>query len=415
LLEKEFLATHRKGTGMAARFRYIVIGRGMMGAAAARHLSEWTDGIALIGPGEPADYSRHEGVFASHYDEARITRTIDPDPVWARLANRSIARYGEIATASGIDFYHEAGCLLVGPKRTAGPGAGPSYVGSVVEAAGRLGVSTEILSDDELAARFAGFSFPKGSEGVWEPKNAGHINPRRLVKAQTLLAERQGVAIIPETVSSVRQDSDCVTVVTAEGQSYSAEKVLVAAGGFSINENLLGARLDLEVYARTVAFFEVDEQAMDIWGRVPSLIWKWNEEQDGIYLLPPVRYPDGRFYLKIGGDPDDLLLPTEPEIRAWFRSGGRESTRARLTEVMTGLMPDLDLSRASMAACVTSFTPTGYPAIAMSRSDRIGILTGGCGAAAKSSDEIGRLGAELIFRGAIDDPDYGTDFRADYL
>ncbi|CDN48362.1 Sarcosine oxidase [Neorhizobium galegae bv. orientalis] len=382
-----------------------------MGAAAARYLSKWTDGIALVGPGEPADYGRHEGVFASHYDEARITRTIDPDPVWARLANRSIERYGEIARESGLDFYSQSCCLLVGPKR----GDGPSYVANVLDAADKLGVATETLSDADLAGRFGFFSFPKESEGVWEPRNAGHINPRRLVKAQALIAERQGTAIIPETVSSVRQDGDQVTVTTSEGNSYFAEKVLVAAGGFSINENLLPRRLDLNVYARTVAFFEVDEAAMDVWGRVPSLIWKWREGEDGIYLLPPVRYPDGKIYLKIGGDPDDLLLPTEPDIRAWFRSGGRESTRARLAEIMTRLMPDLDLSRSSMAACVTSFTPTGYPAIAMTDADRIGILSGGCGAAAKSSDEIGRLGAELIFHGQIRDDTYSTDFRADYL
>jgi sarcosine oxidase len=396
---------------MTKRFKYIVIGRGMMGAAAARHLSKWTDGIALVGPGEPADHGRHQGVFASHYDEARITRTIDPDPVWARLANRSIERYDEIARDSGIDFYSESGCLLVGPKR----GDGPSYVANILDAAGKLGVATETLADADLAGRFGFFSFPGGSEGVWEPKNAGHINPRRLVQAQALLAERQGTAIIPETVVSVRQEGDTVTVTTAEGNSHSADKVLVAAGGFSINENLLGARLDLNVYARTVAFFEVDEVAMEIWGRVPSLIWKWREGEDGIYLLPPVRYPDGKLYLKIGGDPDDLLLPTEPDIRAWFRSGGRESTRARLAEIMTRLMPQLDLSRSSMAACVTSFTPTGYPAIAMTGADRIGILSGGCGAAAKSSDEIGRLGAELIFHGQIRDDTYSTDFRADYL
>jgi len=396
---------------MATQFGYIVIGRGMMGAAAARYLSKWTDGVALIGPGEPADHARHDGVFASHYDEARITRTIDPDPVWARLANRSIARYGEIAAESGIDFYSESGCLLVGPEQA----GGPSYVGDILDAAGKLGVATETLADAGLASRFPFFSFPRGSEGVWEPKNAGHINPRRLVKAQALLAERQGTAIIPETVSSVRQEGDLVTVTTVEGNRYSGEKVLVAAGGFSINENLLPCRLDLNVYARTVAFFEVDEAVMDIWGRVPSLIWKWREGEDGIYLLPPVRYPDGKIYLKIGGDPDDLLLPTEPEIRAWFRTGGRQSTKRRLTEVMTRLMPELDLSRSSMAACVTSFTPTGYPAIAMTEADRIGILSGGCGAAAKSSDEIGRLGAELIFHGKIVDDAYSTDFRADYL
>ncbi|WP_105370074.1 FAD-dependent oxidoreductase [Neorhizobium huautlense] len=396
---------------MSERFKYIVVGKGMMGAAAARYLSKWTDGVALIGPGEPADYGRHEGVFASHYDEARITRTIDQDPVWARLANRSIARYREISAESGIDFYSECGCLIVGPART----SGLSYVAKVLDAAGKLGVTTEISGDADLGDRFPFFAFPSGSEGVWEPKNAGYVNPRRLVKAQAELAERQGAAIIPETVSSIQQAGDAVTVTTAEGNTYQGEKVLVAAGGFSINENLLPRRLHLDVYARTVAFYEIDQAALDALGNVPSLIWKWDEADDGIYLLPPVRYPDGKVYLKIGGDPDDLPLPTEPDVRAWFRSGGRESTHRYLTEVIHRLMPSLDISRTSKAACVTSFTPTGYPAIAMTESDRIGILSGGCGAAAKSSDEIGRLGAELIFHGRIIDESYPTDFAASYL
>ncbi len=79
---------------------------------------------------------------------------------------------------------------------------------------------------------------------------------------------------------------------------------------------------------------------------------------------------------------------------------------------MRRLMPMLDLSRTTMAACVTSFTPTGYPAISWSGSRRIGVLSGGCGAAAKSSDEIGRLGAELLFHGAVRDEAYVADFRA---
>jgi Glycine/D-amino acid oxidases (deaminating) len=388
-------------------FRYVVVGAGMMGAAAARHLSRWTDGVALIGPDEPADMRSHTGVFASHYDEARITRTIDSDPVWARLANASIARYAEIEQESGIDFYTEAGCLLVGPSRT----EGASYVGDVLAAADRLGVAVRLLDDAALARQFSCFSLPEGSEAVWEAKGAGYINPRRLVKAQAMLAERQGCSLVRATVSAIRDEGGQVTVTTEEGRIYTADRVLVAAGGFSINEALLTRRLDLKVYARTVAFFEVDEAAPERLGHVPSLIWKWSEADDGIYLLPPVRYPDGRTYLKIGGDPDDLLLEREADIRAWFRSGGRESTHRHLAEVMRRLMPMLDLSRTSMAACVTSFTPTGYPAISWSESGKIGVLAGGCGAAAKSSDEIGRLGAELLFHGAVRDEAYVADFR----
>lgn len=397
---------------MGGHFKHIIIGCGMMGAAAARHLSTWTDGVAVIGPAEPADTASHHGVFASHYDEARITRTIDQNEVWARLANRSIARYGEIARDSGVEFYSEVGCLAVGPKRN----GRDSYIGRIASAACVLGVETENLEGAGLAETFPYFSFPNGSDGIFERNNAGHVNPRRLVKAQTILAERQGATVIRETVVSTHEEAGLVTVTTAEGKTYTAEKVLVAAGGFSIAEKLLGARLDLNVYARTVAFFEIDETQMDALGTMPSLIWKWSEDEDGIYLLPPVRYPDGKLYLKIGGDPDDVALKTEPDIRAWFRSGGRESTHRHLTSVVEKLVPDVDLSRNSMAACVTSFTPTGYPAIAMT-SARTGVLTGGCGAAAKSSDEIGRLGAQLLFRGRIEDDAYGAadGFPAHFL
>ena len=90
---------------MTPRFRYAVVGRGLTGAAAARHLAEQVPDVVLIGPDEPADRQTHGGVFASHYDEGRITRTIDPDENWARLANRSIARYRDIEarSRSGID------------------------------------------------------------------------------------------------------------------------------------------------------------------------------------------------------------------------------------------------------------------------------------------------------------------------
>ena len=121
---------------MVERFKWIIVGRGMMGAAAARYLALQGEGVAVIGPDEPKDWANHHGVFASHYDEARITRTIDSDPVWARLANRSIARYGQLAADSGINFYEEVGCLIVGPKR----GGHDPYVGQVEVAARELGV-----------------------------------------------------------------------------------------------------------------------------------------------------------------------------------------------------------------------------------------------------------------------------------
>ncbi|TWD54610.1 sarcosine oxidase [Agrobacterium vitis] len=402
---------NRLGVEMADQiFKYIIIGRGMMGAAAARHLGAHTDGVVLIGPDEPADKVNHDGVFASHYDEARITRTIDGNPVWAKLANRSIARYRAMEQESGIPFYHEVGCLIVAPK----PGGKSSYIANVQKAVSQLGVATEALDDAALGREFPYFQFETGCLGIHERHNAGYVNPRALVAAQTALAEKAGVTLINAVATGLRDEGAYVSVTTADGQVVKGEKILVAAGGFSIAPDLLPQKLDLSVYARTVAFFEIPDEHLSHYSGMPSLIYEPSEPLDHIYLLPPVRYPDGKTYLKIGGDPDDLKLLSEPDIRAWFRSGGRESTRNHLKRIVDGLVPTLAHAPVSMAACVTSFMPSGYPAIGMSASPRIGVLTGGCGAAAKSSDEIGRLGAVLMQQGSLEGEDYPAVFSPSF-
>ncbi|MDM9628647.1 FAD-dependent oxidoreductase [Rhizobium sp. S152] len=392
---------------MSGHFRYIVVGRGMMGAAATRHLALATDGVAAIGPDEPADRKNHDGVFASHYDEGRITRTIDPDRDWALLANRSIARYREIERDSGVSFYTPAGCLVVGPTRSSGNG----YVARTESAARSLGVETSLLDDAGLKERFGYFRFPEGSEGVHEATGAGYISPRNLVRAQSVSAAKAGAEMIDDIAVSIREEGGLVSVETASGRSYRAEKVLLAAGGFSIAENLLPQPVDLKVYARTIAFFEVSEAAAEAFAGMPSLIAQGADGADGIYMLPPIRYPDGRLYMKIGGDPDDVTLQREPELRSWFRQDGRESVQAHLAKVISGLVPELKPVSTSTGSCVVSFTPSGYPMIGYGASTKIGVLTGGCGTAAKSSDEIGRLGAELLLEGKIKEQGYTTDFK----
>lgn len=396
--------------GMAADFKYIVIGAGMMGASAARHLAEQSDGVGLIGPGEPADIKNHEGVFASHYDAARITRTIDSNADWARLANRSIARYAEIERESGVEFYGEVGCLIVGKTR----GTGFPYIENVCAAADALGVETEILGDAALAERFPYFSFESGCEGVFEKNNAGYVNPRELVRAQIVVAEKRGVTRVEDIAVSVREEGGLATVTTASGHRYTADKVLVAAGGFSVAEGLLPQALEMNVYGRTVAFFEIPDDELHLYAGMPSLIYEPTDPRKHIYLLPPVRYPDGKVYLKIGGEPVDVLLNGDREIRDWFRAGGSAQVRDDLSGIVETLLPSIDRSRISMAGCVTSYTPSGFPAVGYTSSPNIAVLTGGCGAAAKSCDEIGRLGAELLVEGAVIDQGYEADFAPSF-
>ncbi len=90
-----------------------VNGKGLIGSAAARHLAaSFPDlKICVIGPDEPQNRKAHDGVFASHYDQGRITRVLDPSPLWGHLARESIKQYPFIENASGIQFHHRVGCL----------------------------------------------------------------------------------------------------------------------------------------------------------------------------------------------------------------------------------------------------------------------------------------------------------------
>ena len=108
-------AKQRASNGPTPAFDVAIIGAGLFGSAAARHLSEISDSVALIGPAEPADRRSHQGVFASHYDASRLIRIIDPNLVWGTLAKRSIRRYRDIEQRSGIDFKRDIGYMMVTP------------------------------------------------------------------------------------------------------------------------------------------------------------------------------------------------------------------------------------------------------------------------------------------------------------
>jgi sarcosine oxidase len=385
-----------------ADFRFIVIGAGMMGTAAARHLSALSDGVALIGPAEPADRKNHVGVFSSHYDEARITRGFDGDPVWAELGKRSIARYAQIEAESGISFYHEAGCLFAGN----GKGLGGDYVASALSAQGRLGLEVEALAASQLGARFPMFDLPGDHQGWFEPRNAGYVNPRALVKAQIKIAERQGAKLIRETAVRVSDTAFGVEVMTAEGQRYTAEKVIVAAGGFTNMADLLPANVDMAATGRTIAFFELDAEQQRDFAGMPSTIVLAENADDIVYILPPVRYPDGKVYLKIGGESEKGRLETLSEAVRWFHSDGTANEVAFLVRRAIELMPALDGCPVTSGSCVASITRTGYPYIGYTQSSNIAVLTGGNFVAAKSSDEIGRLGAVLLLDGQLMEEDF---------
>lgn len=375
-------------------FTYLVIGKGLMGAAATRYLSQWGK-TAVIGPDEPTDWQTHTGVFASHYDQGRITRRLSKDMVWSKLAQAAIAQYATLEAASGITFHQPSGGLYVAPDPH------DAYF-QLADGWGRQqGVDCARLTPTERQARFPFLDLPAGWPALWEEPPAGYINPRDLIKAQLAVAQQQGAMVIGETAVALHHDDNSVRVVTDTGQTYQANKVLLATGAFSNCFDLLPRPLPLRVKSEIIILAEVDEAEVDRLAGMPTVIYEIESDVlNDIYLLPPIRYPDSRFYLKMGCNTAvDQTLTTLAEMRRWMIAGESDRMLAPLRAALESIIPGLRASSFQTKRCLITYTSHGKPYIDALQPGRLYVATGGNGSSAKSSDSLGRMAAELMHQG----------------
>jgi sarcosine oxidase len=383
-------------------FDVAVIGRGLMGTACARHLAEAGHGVVLIGPDEPSDPAVHDGPFASHHDAGRITRILAHDADWSRLSARSIARYRDIEERSGIGFYHPVGGMMAAPSE--GPGA--AFGDAFLAVADAERIAHDPLEGASLSDRFPMFRFAPGTRAAWDPAG-GWIDPRAMRRAEEALAVAAGALVLPEAATA-RRDT---RITLASGATIDAGQIVFATGAYAGMDALLPFRPRLEVYARTVAFVELADAEAAALSDMPTLIFVPEGETHDLYLLPPIRYPDGRWLVKIGGEADSPLLETAEDMTRWFRSGGRAVAGRALLDALRRVMPGLPMTRSFTAPCAVAFTATGKPYVARI-APGLTLLAGGNGAGAKCADELGRLGACIATGATLAEEGYDCDFRA---
>ncbi len=375
----------------------VVVGGGLFGSAASRHLAEAGHRVAVVTSPEPPDnaYSSTSGPFASHYDQGRIVRCGGIDPVFAEAGRRSFERFADLEQRSGISFFQPR------PLVAFSDDAELDYEASVAN-----GADVALASIDEVRTRF-GIALPAGFEGgaVVETATAGFINPRLLVAAQLAVAGSAGANVITIPAAAIRVAEDRAVVEMVDGGEIQADQVIIATGAYG--GELLAAGLDIDVAIqrrlRTVALIELD-QSLDQAANLPSLSGQDFNHPRGeplleeMYWVPPVRYPDGGIYLKIGGNslPMVTASPTSisEDIAAWFSSGASESEAEALFALTRELLPTIDMRLAGHKPCVVSYTADEQPIIAR-HNDRVVLALAGNGSGAKASDDFGRQAAAL--------------------
>jgi glycine/D-amino acid oxidase-like deaminating enzyme len=377
-------------------FHSIVIGKGLVGAATAKHLSS-DRSVALIGPDEPIDYHR-ASVFASHYDEARVQRVLGKDEAWTRLNRDAALSYPLLEQQSGISFHHPVGCLYVNPYGK------DEYLNQQPSLSARLGLSVQQFPNaPELHHYFPHFHFPVDAVGIYETAPSGYIHPRKLVAAQVNLFRANKGAVIPETITQVEKREGLFHVHTQEGNQFTAQQVVVAAGSFINQHALLPQKLQLVTKSEVVLLVELSkEEALSLSG-LPSLLYEINTPQlEGIYVIQPVLYPDGHYYLKIGANvPEDRYFERLEDIQHWFREADSAPFAERLVNALRDLMPNLPLRSYQTKKCIISRTPHGRPYIGET-SVPGWFIAGGCnGYSAMCSEAIGSVTAHVMRNGSF--------------
>lgn len=392
-----------------------VIGAGIIGSAAGKYLAEAGEEVAIVGPSEPEELnSANAAEFGAFFDEARITRQLGWDPVWSALDAASQARFEHIETQSGTKVFHKVGSLILISGRL------HEKTEAIAEQAERNGVYVEILGLQDLERRFPNLAFPplaEGTYGVLEPREAGYLNPRALVKAQLSLARAAGSEVWHTTARSLSWSAlDSVWEIDAGPNVplIQAKRVLLATGAFTNHLGLLpkGCRLDIRAFAEPNLMFELTEDQATKFSDLPAIVTVDPEDSGNgnmtAYLVPPIRYSNGRIYMRIGPGMQPCVheLPGLEDMMQWFQAQClTQEQRALLERIFAQLVPLAHPISVSEKTCIVDKTATGYPYLGeVPDTSGLFVAVGGNGHGARGSDEIGRLVAQIACRSAWSSP-----------
>jgi sarcosine oxidase len=357
----------RAGTD-SATFDVAVVGMGLVG----------------VGPGEPAVWHGHDGVFASHYDSGRITRKLDKRREWAILAARSIAEYTAIEEASAVQFHHPVGVVIAD--------ADSERLAATIAVAQALGTAFTVHDADQpfVDARLA---VPHGATVLHEPAPGGFIDPRRMLAAQLTAARAAGATVVPERVDAIEQVADGWKVVTA-GRRIHAGQVVVASGPHGDELPGLPRQPHLDVLGETVVLARLPLSEQVRLDRLPSVILD-HPELDHLYMVPPTIYPDGLAYLKLGATHDPPRVLSREQRKEWMAGDAHTDDLDWLRGLMLRVVPGLDVEAWATKPCLIPETPTKLPYLEIIAEGCV-VALGGNGYAAKSADAIGAIAAGLV-------------------
>ncbi|MDH3247818.1 MAG: FAD-binding oxidoreductase [Acidimicrobiia bacterium] len=349
----------------------VVVGAGLVGSALSRRLAEAGLQPVCFGPSSGPPYSSHD-------DSGRITRILDASPTWAMLAARAIADYSDIEARSAIQFHHPVGVLW--SARSPGPLVELDSLSSTLGVERGTGLGG-----------WEGIAAVGGDETLLERGPAGYISPRDMLRAHRVLAERGGAVFDDRVVQAVESIGGRWAVRLRDGESVTADRIVVAAGAGSRELVDVGLEVTGEVVidAPLPAGIGAALAGLPCIGRLTS-----DSVVEG-YLTPPIRAADG-WSLKFGAElPAATRLGNGVDVAEWMGGDAHAERLPAMVAALRGLFPGLGFGHARSRPCIYARTRTGFP-IVDELEPGLFVVTGGNGRMAKSADAVAALASMLV-------------------
>ena len=248
--------------------RIVVVGAGAFGGWTALNLARAGADVTLVeawDPGHPR---------ASSGGETRVIRHLYSNPLYARMARRSLALFQQAEREWGEQLFHPTGVLFMGQA------AGSDYVESGTAALRDEGIGFELLDSASLAARWPQINRSGIERAVLEPQS-GYLLARRSCHAVVEAFRRAGGRVETGRASPGEFRQGRMSALHLDdGRLLPADDFVFACGPWlpSLFPGLLGpllttSRQEIYYFGTPAGDRAHDEAGLPVWADFGERIW----------------------------------------------------------------------------------------------------------------------------------------------
>lgn len=372
-----------------------VVGAGLLGTAAARHLRLAGASVALVGP-DAADLADGDRFPGSSADVSRLAHLLDLPAPTIPAALRTRTAYEKLSASTGVPILTHRPHLIVVSSRSGHAGHGGHVDrASILANAEAQGIGIEELDGAEVERLHPELSLGPHIVAL-RLEDGGIIDPSAAVVAQERAFLADGGTRIHDLVVTRHTTRTGTTIDLADGGRIRARRTILALGAYALTTHLLDRRPLARVMGATV----VTARVTDPLPNLPSLMYHDLDDAGEFrgLVVPPVRYPDGVLRIKgAGASLRNHPLTDAAEMRDWMRSDGDRGDVEVFRNWFERRLPGITVDAYDTAPCLVVATPSGLPYLGPVDDHTLLLCEGMHGATL--ADDLGRMAAAIALDG----------------